>query len=1309
MLHALGRVLASKIESQAGRTKMNQRSCKGLGRSQRAVRPFRRARLLLQVLEGRDLPSTYYVAPTGSDTAAGTAAAPWQTLQQAANTVQAGDTVIVRAGNYTGFIMGWDFVTAGTAAAPITFEADPAAAVGSVVINARDNQTACGIDVEPGCNYITVNGFTIQGGGAGGIGTYPNKGSGIKVTGAGDAVLNCTVGNVDYGFGIFAGNAADFLLQGNTVFGTGSHANTNYGHAIYLADNSDGAVVRGNILHDNDYIGIHINGDIGDTGVAPGLVTHALIEGNLIYNNGQNGINADGLASSTIRNNLIYGYQGFGICMYQIDAGAPSTNNFILNNTIVSTVAGAGAALRIKDAGTGNTARNNILLGGGSIAEDFSTDSLPGLVSDYNVVSSLIQNDDTGNTQTFTQWQAQGHDAHSVTAAATSVFLNAAGNDYHLKTGSPAVDAGTATGAPAVDIVGVARPQGAGYDIGAYELPVSVSAAGALQFGSATFSVNETAGVATIAVTRSGGSTGAVTVHYATADGTAAAGVNYTAVSGTLSWANGDSSTKSFTVPVLDSHSVFDNKTVNLTLSAPTGGAVFGTTVTASLSIADDDAPPSVNITGPANGTYVTATVPVTVSTAHFAAGVAGVQYMLDGGNLGAEVTTAPYSLSWNTATSANGTYTLIARARDAAGNVVTSAPVTVIVVNAAANGLVGAWGFNEGSGATTVDTTGAMVGTISGATWTTAGKFGSALSFNGTNASVTIPDNPLLELTTGMTVEAWVMPTAAASGLTTVAMKEQPGGMDYTLYAANGAALPPAGYVDQSGTDTSVAGSTALPLNAWSYLTATYDGAHLKIYVNGTLVRSKALTGAISTSNSPFRIGGNSVLGQYFTGLIDEVRVYNKALTQAQVQTDMAAPVGAVAPPVSVASVAINDGTAQRSEVRSIAVTFSGLVTFAGGIGNAAAAFQLAHVTNGNNVVLSATVSADSQWRTVVTLAFSGAETDSVSAQNGVAVSLADGRYTLNIASGAVTGANGLALDGDGNGAAGGDYVSPTDTLGGGAGQLHLYRLFGDATGDGIVDQQDLGQFRTAFNATPASPIFDANNDGAVDQQDLGQFRSRFNSNVFPTGPTVAPPPPTVAAVAVNDGAAQRSEVRSLSVTFSGPVTFAGGAANAAAAFRLNHRSDSNNVDLTAAVSADAQGRTVVTLTFGGAETDAVSGRNGGLASLADGRYTLTVLSGAVTGSNGLALAGGGANGNYVSPADTLGGGAGQLHLYRLFGDVNGDGVVDQVDLGQFRRAINASVGSPFYLSFLDADNSGTVDMLDLGQFRTRLFANVF
>ena len=67
-----------------------------------------------------------------------------------------------------------------------------------------------------------------------------------------------------------------------------------------------------------------------------------------------------------------------------------------------------------------------------------------------------------------------------------------------------------------------------------------------------------------------------------------------------------------------------------------------------------------------------------------------------------------------------------------------------------------------------------------------------------------------------------------------------------------------------------------------------TYDGGTLRLYVNGTMVATRAATGAIQTTTNPLWIGGNQPYGEYFRGLIDEVRVYNRALSQAEVQTDM-------------------------------------------------------------------------------------------------------------------------------------------------------------------------------------------------------------------------------------------------------------------------------------------------------------------------------------------------------------------------------------------------------------------------------------
>ena len=97
---------------------------------------------------------------------------------------------------------------------------------------------------------------------------------------------------------------------------------------------------------------------------------------------------------------------------------------------------------------------------------------------------------------------------------------------------------------------------------------------------------------------------------------------------------------------------------------------------------------------------------------------------------------------------------------------------------------LVAAYAFNEGTGTTVYDSSGnGNNGTITNATWTTAGKYGDALVFNGTNALVTIPDSASLHLTTGMTLEAWVNPSTVTSAWRDVIYK---GNDNYWLEATS-------------------------------------------------------------------------------------------------------------------------------------------------------------------------------------------------------------------------------------------------------------------------------------------------------------------------------------------------------------------------------------------------------------------------------------------------------------------------------------------------------------------------------------------
>jgi hypothetical protein len=119
--------------------------------------------------------------------------------------------------------------------------------------------------------------------------------------------------------------------------------------------------------------------------------------------------------------------------------------------------------------------------------------------------------------------------------------------------------------------------------------------------------------------------------------------------------------------------------------------------------------------------------------------------------------------------------------------------------------------------------------------------------------------------------------------------LKETSGELVYGLYATTDSGQP-SGHVLPAGqtTDQLVRGSPVTPVGTWTHVAATYDGSTLRVYVNGGLQGSKAVSGPIQTSGGPLRLGGNSVWGEWFAGLIDDVRVYNRALGAAEILADM-------------------------------------------------------------------------------------------------------------------------------------------------------------------------------------------------------------------------------------------------------------------------------------------------------------------------------------------------------------------------------------------------------------------------------------
>lgn len=403
--------------------------------------------MVLLLAASRAAAADYWVKNGGNDGLDGLSqATAWATLPHAADEVGPGDTVHVLDGSYQGFYL----TTSGTAGAPITFRAEGS----NVRITSNNPVTADGINLE-GASHVVIDGFVVN----------ERTRAGIRAVLADHVtVRNCSLG-YNRMWGILTGFVDDFVAEGNVAH----HSEVE--HGIYVSNSADRPIVRDNVVYANRGNGLHFNGDASLGG--DGLIENALVERNVIYDNGLgggSGINMDGGVGGVIRNNLLYGNHASGISLYRIDGGGGASNNLVINNTIIQASDGRWA-INIRDGSTGNTLRNNILYSAHAFRGVISIDaaSRPGFSSDHNSVMSRFSTDGGGSVISFASWQALGYDAHSFLATLADHFV-APGSDHHLLATSPALDAGTATGAPAVDLEGAPRPVGGGVDVGAYEL-----------------------------------------------------------------------------------------------------------------------------------------------------------------------------------------------------------------------------------------------------------------------------------------------------------------------------------------------------------------------------------------------------------------------------------------------------------------------------------------------------------------------------------------------------------------------------------------------------------------------------------------------------------------------------------------------------------------------------------------------------------------------------------------------------------------------------------------------------------------------
>ena len=426
----------------------------GRGRRARLDWAAAAAGVLAALWAARAEAADYYVDqahPSSADTNPGTEAEPWLTIQHGADQAEAGDTVYVKAGTYPERVR---LTTSGDSNDPIALVAEPSR---SVLMH--------GFTV--GADYLRIGGFEItssdeftgwnevQGVFLGGshvqiVDNYIHDLSSTAIAGAWSdplpvaaRILNNTIDAIQMGITI---QGEDWVVEGNEVsrlimYGDG-------GDCDYMRFFGTGHSIRNNFLHGTDFDEIgdaHV--DCFQTFTNNGEITHDIsFDSNVCYDfhQGLMASNVEGTDTSDfLFTNNVFAHGGaWGLCVEDVPRVV------VLNNTFYD-IAYHGAGFR--GVSTGNVVENNIFA---QISSSYWAEEDSEVAGDYNLIFDANEPDAPGPNDLLDT---------------DPRFVDPEHNDFRLEAESPAVDSGNAREEVDHDLTGLARPQGQGWDIGAYE------------------------------------------------------------------------------------------------------------------------------------------------------------------------------------------------------------------------------------------------------------------------------------------------------------------------------------------------------------------------------------------------------------------------------------------------------------------------------------------------------------------------------------------------------------------------------------------------------------------------------------------------------------------------------------------------------------------------------------------------------------------------------------------------------------------------------------------------------------------------